>query len=49
MKSKLQKKQEMDKGKDLLEKSKSVIFVDFSKTPTSQINILKNSISDTGG
>ena len=45
MKTKAQKSQDIKKATDLLDKAKSVVFVDFSKTPTHEVGVLKNSLA----
>jgi large subunit ribosomal protein L10 len=45
MKTKLQKTKDMEQAAALFDKSKSIIFVDFSKTPTKEVSILKNSLA----
>jgi large subunit ribosomal protein L10 len=44
MKTKAQKVQDIKKAEELLEGSKSLIFVDFSKTPTSELWSLRNAL-----
>lgn len=41
MKTKVQKIKELEGNRVLLDKARSVVFVDFSKTPVSKINTLK--------
>lgn len=48
MKSKQQKTQEMDQAKELAGSSKSLIFVDFSKTPVTEISKLKVLLREIG-
>lgn len=36
----------MEKAAELFDKSKSVVFIDFSKTPVREVSILKNSLAD---
>lgn len=45
MKTKIQKTQDIKKAADLFDKSKSIVFVDFSKTPVKEVSILKNSLA----
>ena len=45
MKTKVQKTQDIKKATELFEGSKSIVFVDFSKTPTREIGILKNALA----
>ncbi len=49
MKTKLQKTKDVEKAGDLVKKSKSIVFVDFSKTPTKSIDVLKNSLRGIEG
>jgi large subunit ribosomal protein L10 len=49
MKTKLQKKQEIEKGSELLKDAQSMVFVDFSKTPVVKVSELKNQIRAIGG
>jgi len=44
MKTKAQKVEEVKKAVELIDRSKSMIFVDFSKTPTQEVNVLKNAL-----
>ncbi len=48
MKSKLQKKQEIEQGNALATDAQSLVFVDFSKTPVKQVTQLKNSARALG-
>ncbi len=48
MKSKIQKKKEMDRVGALVQKAQSVVFVDFTKTPVSEISALKNTLRPIG-
>jgi large subunit ribosomal protein L10 len=48
MKSKTQKQTELTKGKDLFEKSESVLLVDFSKVATSDLRNLRKELSAAG-
>jgi large subunit ribosomal protein L10 len=45
MKTKAKKIQDMEKAAELFDKSKSIVFVDFSKTPVKEVSILKNSLA----
>ncbi len=45
MKTKIQKTQDIKKATELLEGSKSLVFVDFSKTPTREVGVLKNALA----
>jgi large subunit ribosomal protein L10 len=49
MKTKLQKKQEIDQGSDLTKGAQSMVFVDFSKTPVVKVSELKNEVRSAGG
>ena len=46
MKTRQQKEKEVQKGKELLGKAQSVLFVDFSKTPVSAIGNMKKALRD---
>ncbi|GEM_PF-318996 len=46
MKTRQQKEQQVQKGKELLENAQSVVFVDFSKTPVSAIGTMKNALRE---
>lgn len=48
MKSKAQKQEELKKGKELLEKSQSLVFVDFSNVPTAQLRKLRQELKAVG-
>ncbi|MFA6135877.1 MAG: 50S ribosomal protein L10 [Candidatus Paceibacterota bacterium] len=49
MKSKQQKAKEMEKSKELLGNAKSLVFINFSKTPTKEIGVLKEKLSESKG
>ena len=48
MKSKVQKKKEIEQVGALAKKAQSVVFVDFTKTPVSEISALKNTLRGVG-
>ncbi len=45
MKTKVQKTEDVKKASELFDKSNSIVFVNFSKTPTKEIDVLKNSLA----
>ncbi len=49
MKTKVQKKQEVESGEELSKKADSMVFVDFAKTPVKDITALKNEVRSIGG
>ena len=48
MKSKLQKKQEIEQGAALAKNAQSLVFIDFSKTPVREVTKLKNAARAVG-
>ena len=46
MKTRQQKEQQVQKGKELLENAQSVVFVDFSQTPVSAIQTMKKALRE---
>jgi len=49
MKTKAQKIKDVETGSSLVGGAKSIVFVDFSKTPTKDITVLKNSLDAISG
>lgn len=48
MKSRIQKQEELKKGKKLLEKAKALVFVDFSKVPAEDLRKLRKELKAVG-
>lgn len=48
MKSRAQKQEELKRGKELLEKSDALIFVDFTKVPTKALRKLRSELKAVG-